>query len=89
MAKALTTAGDDNKVLQKIPTAWKQTPMEFVQFLKDVRSEMHKVVVPSRKNVQATTTVVIVTVFVFGLYFFMIDFVLERAVKYLLQWLSS
>jgi preprotein translocase subunit SecE len=35
----------------------------------DVRAEMRKVVTPSRKEVQATTTVVLVTVFLFGFYF--------------------
>ena len=34
-------------------------------FLKDVRSEMRKVVTPSRAEVQTTTIVVIVTVFIF------------------------
>ncbi len=39
---------------------------EFTRFLSDVRAEMRKVVAPSRKEVQATTTVVIVAVFLFG-----------------------
>jgi preprotein translocase subunit SecE len=42
-------------------------------FLTDVRSEMRKVVTPSRKEVQATTTVVLVTVFIFALYFWVVD----------------
>jgi len=42
-------------------------------FLTDVRAEMRKVVTPSRKEVQATTTVVLVTVFVFALYFWLVD----------------
>ncbi len=42
-------------------------------FLTDVRAEMRKVVVPNRKEVQATTTVVLVTVFVFALYFWIVD----------------
>jgi preprotein translocase subunit SecE len=46
---------------------------EFSRFLTDVRGEMRKVVTPSRKEVQATTTVVIIAVFIFGLYFFLVD----------------
>jgi preprotein translocase subunit SecE len=42
-------------------------------FLTDVRAEMRKVVTPSRKEVQATTTVVLVTVFLFGFYFWVVD----------------
>jgi preprotein translocase subunit SecE len=48
-------------------------------FLHDVRSEMRKVVTPSRAEVQATTTVVIVTVFMFAAYFWVIDGILDRA----------
>ena len=35
----------------------------FTSFLSDVRAEMQKVVTPTRKEVQATTSVVIFTVF--------------------------
>ena len=45
-------------------------------FLKDVRTEMRKVTTPSLKQVQATTGVVLVTVFLFGLYFFFTDSVI-------------
>ncbi len=42
-------------------------------FLTDVRAEMRKVVTPSRKEVQATTTVVLAVVFIFAFYFWVID----------------
>jgi preprotein translocase subunit SecE len=42
-------------------------------FLTDVRAEMRKVVTPSRKEVQATTIVVLVTVFIFASYFWIVD----------------
>jgi preprotein translocase subunit SecE len=54
-------------------------------FLTDVRSETRKVVVPNRKEVQATTTVVIVTVFLFGLFFYLLDSVFGRALQALLN----
>jgi preprotein translocase subunit SecE len=53
-------------------------------FLSDVRAEMRKVVAPTRKEVEATTTVVIVTVFIFGLFFFLVDLVFNRALHELL-----
>jgi preprotein translocase subunit SecE len=53
-------------------------------FLGDVRAEMRKVVAPTRKEVESTTTVVIVTVFIFGLFFFLVDLVFNRALHELL-----
>ena len=57
---------------------------DFTGFLSDVRAEMRKVVTPSRKEVQATTTVVIVAVFIFGLYFMVADYVFKNALHLLL-----
>ena len=45
----------------------------LTRFLSDVRAEMRKVVTPTRKEVQATTSVVIVTVFLFGFFFLVVD----------------
>ena len=56
----------------------------ITSFLSDVRAEMRKVVTPTRKEVQATTTVVIVTVFVFGAFFFVVDLVFNRALHEIL-----
>ena len=46
---------------------------EFTGFLSDVRAEMRKVVWPQWKEVRVTTGVVIVTTFLFALYFFVVD----------------
>jgi len=51
---------------------------KFTAFLGDVRAETRKVVTPSRKDVQATTSVVLVAVFVFGVFFMVTDFVFNR-----------
>lgn len=56
------------------------------RFLKDVRNEMRKVTSPSRKEVQATTGVVIITVFIFGLYFFLVDHGVSFVVDRILAW---
>jgi preprotein translocase subunit SecE len=61
----------------------------FTNFLSDVRSEMRKVVTPSRKEVESTTTVVIVAVFIFGLFFFVVDAVFSRVVEQILHKLGA
>jgi preprotein translocase subunit SecE len=58
-------------------------------FLRDVRSEMRKVVTPSREEVQTTTAVVLVTVFAFAAYFYVVDAILSRGVQSLLHWLGG
>jgi len=61
----------------------------FTTFLSDVRAEMRKVVAPTRKEVQATTTVVIITVFLFGFFFFVVDFIFNRALHQILTRLGG
>ncbi|HEY8997056.1 MAG TPA: preprotein translocase subunit SecE [Edaphobacter sp.] len=82
MAKAVAVAEDQsNTGIQQI----KSLPERLSSFLKDVRSEMRKVVTPSRAEVQSTTTVVIVTVFIFAAYFWLVDNIIGRAVEYVLR----
>jgi preprotein translocase subunit SecE len=57
------------KIVDTVVGQWK----EFTTFLGDVRSEMRKVVTPSWKEVKTTTAVVIIAVFIFGLFFFVVD----------------
>lgn len=56
----------------------------LTRFLSDVRAEMRKVVAPTRKEVQNTTAVVIVTVFLFGFFFFVVDFIFNKALHEIL-----
>jgi len=63
----------------------KSLPERIKAFYNDVRTEMRKVTAPSRKEVQATTAVVLVTVFLFGFYFFIIDNVIGRGVDLLFR----
>jgi preprotein translocase subunit SecE len=57
---------------------------DFTRFLTDVRTEMRKVVAPPFKEVKATTAVVVITVFIFGLFFFLTDWVFNIGVHQLL-----
>ncbi len=63
----------------------KSLPERIKAFYNDVRTEMRKVTAPSRKEVQSTTTVVLVAIFLFGLYFFIIDNVIGRGVDLLFR----
>jgi preprotein translocase subunit SecE len=61
----------------------KSWPEKAKSFYNDVRNEMRKVTAPSFKEVQGTTTVVIITVFIFALYFGIIDYIIQHGVTYL------
>lgn len=84
MAKAIVAAGETRTDTPQ----WRQGPDRFLNFLRDVRSEMHKVVTPSRPEVQTTTTVVIITVFLFAGYFYVVDTIVGHAVQALLASLT-
>jgi preprotein translocase subunit SecE len=62
---------------------------EFTGFLSDVRAEMRKVVAPSPKEVRVTTSVVIVAVFLFGLFFFITDWIFRVGINGLLNKLGG
>jgi len=75
MAKAATVARDEQGLGGKL----KQSPARIKSFFSDVRNEMRKVTFPNFKEVRATTVVVIITVFLFALYFWGIDLILNQA----------
>ena len=54
-------------------------------FLTEVRNEMRRVTWPSRREVYATTIVVIITSAFFGLYLFSLDMLLNAAVNWLFR----
>ena len=61
-------------------------PQQTKSFLGDVRAETQRVTWPTRKQIQVTTVVVIVTVFFFGFYFAVLDYIFSELVGRLLQW---
>jgi preprotein translocase subunit SecE len=81
MAKTIAVADQQTTGLDRI----KAQPERLREFLKDVRAEMRKVVTPTRAEVQATTTIVIVTVFIFAAYFWLVDFVVGQGVTQLIH----
>jgi len=64
----------------------KSWPERIKAFYNDVRTEMKKVTAPSFKEVRATTGVVIITVFLFGVYFFIVDNVIGKGIDYLFRY---
>jgi preprotein translocase subunit SecE len=59
----------------------KSWPERIRSFYNDVRTEMRKVTAPTWKEVRATTTVVVITVAIFALYFWIIDNVIQRGMS--------
>jgi preprotein translocase subunit SecE len=74
-----------SKFVDSVVEQWK----EFTRFLSDVRAEMRKVVTPSWKEVKSTTIVVLIAVGIFGLYFFVVDFICSRAMEALYKKLGG
>jgi len=88
--------GDDNSIKRQQPGALANMSDSalgvwgnFTRFLEDVRAEMRKVVTPTWKEVQATTSVVIVTVFIFGFFFWVTDGIFSRALQAILHKLGA
>jgi len=55
------------------------------QFFREVRVELKKVTWPSRKETIASTSVVLITVFLVGFYLGIVDLGLSRLIKILLE----
>jgi preprotein translocase subunit SecE len=72
---------DENTGL-RAPLGWWQRSREF---LAEVRNEMKRVTWPSRREVYATTLVVILTSVFFGLYLFGVDLALNSLVQLVFQ----
>ena len=67
----------------------KSLPERTKAFYGDVRNEMRKVTTPTRKEVEATTVVVIITVFIFGVYFWVVDGVIGRSLDWVFKYFST
>ena len=84
MTKSISAAMSDEGFAGKLK-AWPERAKNFYQ---DVRSEMRKVTAPSFKEVRATTTVVIIAVFLFGLYFWIVDNTIGTAINQVFKYLT-
>ena len=88
MAKAIAATAnpeDSNAGLQQVTSG----PKRLIEFLKETRQEMHKVVTPSRNEVRNMTIIVLVTVFLFAAYFEAVDIVLGKGIDQLFLHLTG
>ena len=82
--EGMATAVEQNA----IATTLRSWPERIKTFYNDVRTEMKKVTSPTRKEVQATTTVVIITVFLFAFFFWVVDLAISNSLERMLHYLS-
>jgi len=87
MSKVAQAQPDDEK--QPRAAAAMASAGSFVDrtkaFLAEVKAEAKRVTWPNFKQIRATTMVVIITVFFFGIYFGILDWVFNYVVRRLLQ----
>ena len=80
MAKTLAVV-DEPRVAESGLEHVKSAPERLAGFLHDVRSEMRKVITPTRSEVQTNTTIVVVTVFLFAGYFWLVDSIFGQIIE--------
>ena len=85
MDKTVAVADQPSTGIQQL----KAHPERLGAFLRDVRSEMRKVITPSRKEVRSTTLVVLACVFLFAAYFAIVDFLVTHSVDALFKHLAT
>jgi preprotein translocase subunit SecE len=59
----------------------KEWPELTKSYVRELQLEMKRVTWPNKKQVQATTAIVILTVFAFAAYFWLVDAVLVRSIN--------
>jgi preprotein translocase subunit SecE len=80
----METVAEQNVVMATIKSWIEKTK----NFYSDTRTEMKKVTSPSFKEVQSTTVVVIITVFLFAAYFEIVDLVLGKGVDQIFRYFT-
>ena len=86
MEKTVTKTTDKNPGSKKsFLSTVKKKYRQIIDFVKDTRKELFNVSWPGRKEVVATTGVVIVAVFFFGFFLFLVDFLISNGMNYILN----
>ena len=62
----------------------KEVMQKIIQFIKEAKIELKKVTWPTPKQTLASTSVVIIIVFIVSIYLGIVDFVLAKLVKFVL-----
>ena len=82
---ALMETNEESTGVQRVTAG----PARLIEFLKETRAELRKVVTPTPAEVRATTTVVLAAVFLFAAYFFVVDTIFGQGVTHLIQYLTK
>ena len=85
MAKAAVVETSEQGAVQRVTAG----PQRLMQFFKDTRQEMSKVHTPSRAEVQSTTIVVIIAVFLFAAFFEAVDLTFGKGLDQLIVFLTK
>ncbi len=72
-----------NENVMERASSWVQNTKDYFE---DLQKEMRLVTWPSRKQVVATTTVVVTSVFLFAAYFAVIDQIFARGITEVFKW---
>jgi preprotein translocase subunit SecE len=84
-AKSAAKAAESGGLVERV----KGWPVRFRSFYDGVQREMKLVTWPTRVQVQATTAVVLVTVFLFAVYFAVVDYGLSTGMRKLYDYFTS
>lgn len=68
---------------------WKEWPKATKDYIDELKLEMRRVTWPTRKQVEATTVVVIICVFGFAAYFKVVDTLIQETVTRAISALSK
>jgi len=85
MAKTVAVPNESATGIQQL----KDQPGRLMAFLRETRSEMRKVWWPGWPEVQSTTVVVLITVFLFAAFFWVVDSVFGQLIERLLHTLTG
>ena len=85
MAKTVAVVEQPINAMDRLKTA----PARLGEFLHDVRSEMKKVITPSQAEVKNTTIVVIATVFIFAVFFAVVDYLASNGIEQIFNHLAK
>jgi len=88
MAKAAVATTDHEQTNTAIAHVT-SGPQRLVEFLKETRAEMRKVVTPTRLEVRNMTIIVLATVFLFAAFFEVVDIVLGKGIDQLFLHLAG
>jgi len=85
VAKSAAKAAERVGLVERV----KNWPVRFRAFYGGIQREMRLVTWPTRLQVQSTTAVVLVTVFLFALFFAVVDYTLSTGMRRLFEYFTT